>query len=302
MEQRAVTVHADGAVLAGTAVIPEQPRGIAVLISGSGPIDRNSDAKRLALHVMGLLATTLAEAGWASLRYDKRGVGASGGDYWTAGLHDGIADARRAAAHARTLVEGPVVVIGHSEGAVIAVDLASDLGLVDGAVLLAGMAGTGEQTLRYQARVLEPQVPSVVRAIMRLLGTSVAKQQDKQLARLAASTRDTYRVQLVARINAKWFREFLVHDAGAALAAARVPMLAITGGKDTQVDPGDLAVMARIAGERMTAELVPDVDHILRHEPKPVSSPRGYRKQAGKPLDPRVTDLVVGWLSSLDQR
>jgi hypothetical protein len=40
---------------------------------------------------------------------------------------------------------------------------------------------------------------------------------------------------------------------------------------------------------------VPDVTHILRSDDGP---PRlaNYRAQAKRPLDPRVVDLILGWL------
>ena len=297
MVQTPVAYDVGDVRLQGTQVLPADPSGLVVLVSGSGPIDRDSNHRRLPLGVMRLVAESLEAAGWGSVRYDKRGAGASTGDYWTAGLLDNIADARAVVTHVRAEFDGPVLVAGHSEGAVIAADLARDGDLVDGAILLSGVAGTGEQTLRWQAQQLEPQVPAFARAVMRVFGTGVTQQQDKQLAKLAASTRDTYRANGVARINARWFREFLSYDAGEVLADAAVPLLAVTGSKDVQTPASDLEVMASIVGDGITTVLAPDVDHLLRHEPKPVSSPRGYRKQVGKPLDPAVTDALTTWLA-----
>jgi uncharacterized protein len=297
--ERSETFFSDGLRLQGTLLVPRGPVGVAVLVSGSGPVDRNSDHARMPLSVMRLVAETLGMSGWASLRFDKRGVGASEGDYWTAGLRDNIEDARAAVRHVRALLGGPVVVIGHSEGAVISADLAQDAALLDGAILLAGMAGTGDTTLRWQARALEPEIPVPVRALLRVMRTSVANQQDKQLARLAASEKDTYRVQLVSKVNARWVREFLAYDAASALARAAVPVLAVTGSKDVQVNPDDLDRMAQLAPDLLTTVLVPDVDHVLRHEPAARSSPRAYKKQVSQPLDPRVVEAVTTWLAGL---
>ena len=41
---------------------------------------------------------------------------------------------------------------------------------------------------------------------------------------------------------------------------------------------------------------VSDVDHILRHEPGPISNPRHYGRQGKKPIDPRVNEAIVRWL------
>lgn len=55
----------------------------ALLFCGSGPFDRDSNMPGQALNVGGALASTLTGHGMASLRYDDRGVGQSGGDYLT---------------------------------------------------------------------------------------------------------------------------------------------------------------------------------------------------------------------------
>ncbi len=105
------------------------PGPVVLLISGSGPIDRNSNMKRLAIGVMGQMADHLRRNGLGSFRYDKRGVGASGGDYLSTGFHDNVADARAAVDVLRSRPEvdaAQIIVVGHSEGALIATELAAE--------------------------------------------------------------------------------------------------------------------------------------------------------------------------------
>ena len=220
-------------------------------------------------------------------------------DYLSTGLFDELADAEAALAW---LLERPevssVVVIGHSAGALQAVELAVSEPAVTGAVLLAHSAKTGEQTLRWQARQIgDHLVPAPARAIMRLFRTDVLKQQDSAIAKLKATTTDTARIQL-SKVNAKWMREYIAYDPRPALEAATAPMLAITGSKDVQVDPADLATIAETATHATVLE-VADVDHILRPEPGPISNPRHYGKQATRPIDPRVTEAALAWLEAL---
>ena len=91
-------------------------------------------------------------------------------------------------------------------------------------------------------------------------------------------------------------REFIAYDPVPALEAASAPILAITGAKDVQVDPADLDVIATTAAQAQVLAL-PDLDHILRNEPAPISNPRHYGKQAKKPIDPRVIEAILGWLA-----
>ena len=299
MHETRTTFRAAGLSLAGTYTTPkgDGPFPAALLLNGSGPLDRDGNIKRMPLNVSRDLATTLADAGWASFRFDKRGIGESEGEYLPTGFYEELADAEAA----RDWLIGrddvsKVVVIGHSVGAVYAAELAGREPAVDGAILLAATAKTGEETLRWQARQIgDNLVPGPVKALMRLFRTDVLKQQDGAIAKLKATTDDVTRIQL-QKVNARWMREFIAYDPKAALAAAAVPILAITGSKDVQVDPADLSVIAESAPNAQTLEL-PDLDHILRREPADTSNPRHYGRQSKQPIDPRVTQAILDWLT-----
>jgi pimeloyl-ACP methyl ester carboxylesterase len=272
------------ATLAGTVLLPPAGRPVlagAVLITGSGPLDRDANAPRAALGVGRGLAQSLAAAGIASLRYDKRGVGASGGSYLATGFAGNVDDARMAVGSLAAQPECdsvPIFVIGHSEGAMIATAL-------------------GEETVVWQASQIAPSLPKPVTLIMRLLRTDPAKAQRKSLDRLKASTTDVIRMQGV-RVNAKWYREFLAFDPKPALAAITVPVLAITGDKDLQVDPADLEVIAATVRGPVTTRRVPDLTHILRRDPAPPST-RGYRALLKQPVDAVVLSDISQWIESV---
>ncbi|MGI9612850.1 MAG: alpha/beta hydrolase [Acidimicrobiales bacterium] len=274
------------------------PGPAALLISGSGPIDRDSNVKRLPIGVMKQLAAHLGAHGVTSLRYDKRGVGQSDGDYWSSGFNDNVDDARAAieALRARPEIDADrVVVVGHSEGALIASALAADEQLA-GVALLAGTATNGKDVLKWQARQVEPTLPTPVKWLMRLLRQDLVRTQAKRLDRIEASTEDVIRIQFV-KLNAKWFREFMSFEPTQALGDAAVPVLAITGTKDIQVNPADVALIERAVPTPFTGHLVEDVTHLLRAEPG-TASLRTYKKQARQPLDQRVTALLAEWVAT----
>lgn len=299
-----VSVPADDVNLAGVLSTPDGPgpHPAALIIAGSGPLDRNGDVRRLHLGVSRRLAQLLADAGWATLRYDKRGVGASGGDYLSTGFHRELADTRAAfrwlAGRSDT---AEVIAVGHSVGALFAAELAASEPGIDGAILLSYTARDGESTLRWQAGEIGRTVPKPVRWVMGVLGTSIEKQQRLAIARLRATTEPVARIK-GRKVNARWMREFADYSPMPALRAIGVPILAITGSKDVQVDPADLAVIAEVLGPRATTVCAADVDHILRHEEQPMSSPRRYTKQADRPLDPSVTEAVAIWLGGFPPR
>lgn len=285
-------------MLDGTLTVPQtSPGPAALLISGSGPIDRNSNSKQLAINVMGQLATHLAASEIASLGYDKRGVGSSGGNYLAAGLHDNIADARAAleALRARPEVDPTqIFVIGHSEGALIAADLAQDDRLA-GAALLAGTAQNGHDLLTWQARKIASTLPKPVRWLNTCLRRDPVRTQSKRLARIAETRDDVVRMQF-AKLNAKWFREFMCYEPTETLRRVQAPVLAITGSKDLQVDPADIRLIGDVVPTPFTGYVVDDISHLLRSE-SGAPSLRTYHKQARRPVDPGVATLVTDWMA-----
>jgi pimeloyl-ACP methyl ester carboxylesterase len=284
--------------LAGTLTVPDGPgpHPGALLVPGSGPVDRDSNHAKLPIGVTRELAEALADSGFATFRYDKRGVGESPGDWLAAGLGDNIDDASAAltALRAQPEVDGDrVVAVGHSEGALIVAALAARQEVPAGVALISGSATPGAELLQWQARKVGPSLPVPVRVLLRLMGTNVLKQVTENHRKIRATTTDVARIG-GRKINAKWTREFLAHDPATDLARITVPVLAVTGAKDLQVDPADLDRIARLVRRQVETHEVPDVNHILRTQPG-TPTIRTYRKDATRPVDQRVLDLVTDW-------
>ena len=289
-------------LLAGTLTLPDAPAPVpaVLLAAGSGPLDRDSNHRRVRFDVTRALAHALADGGLASLRYDKRGVGASPGDWRAAGLYDNVDDLARAreALAARPEVDaGRVLLAGHSEGALLAAALAARGDRVAGVVLLAMSATPGAELLRWQARGIAPTLPTPVRGLLRLLRTDLEARTAANHRKVLGTTTDVARVDGV-RVNARWTREFLLHDPRADLARLTVPVLALTGDKDLQVPADDLAVLAATVPGPVEVQRVPDLTHTLRRQPR-VASMRHYREELRRPVDPEVLATVVAWCRSV---
>jgi alpha/beta superfamily hydrolase len=293
-----ITFDSDGRTLAGTFLPVPAPVAAALLIVGSGRTDRNSDVRlpggqRLRGGITRAVAEALAAVGVSTLRYDKRGVGASGGDYLTTGMQQRLADAQAALGWLSARTAGlPLLVVGHSEGTYYAAQLAGNGG-VAGAVLLSGSARSGGEVLAWQTEQLADKLPPTARLVLRLMRTDVIKSQRRNQARIMASSADVIRLQGV-RVNARWVRDFVRYDPAVALARVTEPVLAITGGHDLQVPPADVESMGKLVRGPFEGHVLGDLSHMLRPDPDCVG-PRGYRRATRQPVSPQVLDLITAW-------
>jgi pimeloyl-ACP methyl ester carboxylesterase len=231
----------------------------------------------------------------STLRFDKRGVGASGGDYLTAGMDQRAADARAARDWLAAKTAGlPLIAIGHSEGTYYAAQQAAD-GLAAGAVLLSGPARTGADVLTYQVAELSSRLPAAAKLILRMMRTDVEHAQRKNLDKILTAQSDVIRLQ-GQRVGARWVRDFVAYDPKPSLARITVPVLAITGAHDLQVPPEDVAAMGRLVTGPFEGHVVPDLSHLLRPDPDSIG-PRGYRRQLRQPVSTEVLTLITDWVA-----
>ena len=297
IEQRWTTP--DGTQLTGTLELPNPPQReplpSVLLISGSGPLDRNSNTDGQRLDIARAIAGHLATLGIATLRFDKRGTGASGGDYATTGFNDETDDAATALHHLAKLEgidAGRIAVIGHSAGATIAIRLAASEPAVAAAVLLAAASSPGEHVLEWQSDRIGRTLPgpnwltgNIFRAIQRRSRAKLTNPETEQSAAAAGP------------VSGRWLREYATYDPADDLSRISCPVLAITGAKDLQVDPAELATIAALVTGPCRTEAPADLTHILRSTAKPPTISE-YRKLVDIPVDRDALTTVGQWLTT----
>jgi pimeloyl-ACP methyl ester carboxylesterase len=144
--------------LSGTLTLPEQEKTIKVpciiLITGSGAQDRNEEI--LGHRPFLVLADRLTRAGYAVLRMDDRGTGKSEGVFNGATSADFAADIEAAIAFVTSLPyldAQKIILMGHSEGGMIANIVAAKHNEIYGVISLAGPGLLGS-TLLIEQQVL----------------------------------------------------------------------------------------------------------------------------------------------------
>jgi pimeloyl-ACP methyl ester carboxylesterase len=141
--------------LSGTLTHPEQDKLIktpcVILITGSGPQDRNEEI--LGHRPFLVLADQLTRSGYGVLRMDDRGTGKSEGVFNGATSKDFVTDIESAIAFVKTLTyidTQKIILMGHSEGGMIANMVAAKHPEVYGVISLAGPGVLGSTLLKEQ--------------------------------------------------------------------------------------------------------------------------------------------------------
>jgi len=161
--QRPIDLDTGQGVLHGSLLLPQQatPPPVVLIIAGSGPTDRDGNNPASGrIDNLKRLALLLANEHIASVRYDKRGVAASQPatpDERNLSVERYVADvvawSRKLKADPRF---GPLILVGHSEGALIA-SLAAEQAGASAVITLAGSGRPMADVLREQlARRMPP--------------------------------------------------------------------------------------------------------------------------------------------------
>ncbi len=279
-----------GHTLAGTLTLPkgasrDKPVGAIVTVTGSGPQDRDEAIGLEGFQPFRQIADSLGRSGIAVLRMDDRGTGASGGTFKGSTSADLAEDVRAALAYLRTRSEirsDRLGVLGHSEGAIIAPMVAEKEPTLRAIVLLAGIAKPGRTALHFQI-----------------------KNSYERDAKLTPEKRTESIAAIPARIDAMaaadpWMKFFLTHDPASTMRRVKTPVLILTGSRDQQAVPEEVALMEqafKAAGNRdVTARVLPDLNHLFVHDTD--GFPGNYAKlPAPVMVDSKMLTIVTEWLS-----
>ncbi len=288
-----VAVESGGAVLHGSLRLPDGKSDFPaiLLIAGSGPTDRdgNSTVPGVKPATLKLLGEGLAANGIASLRFDKRGVGASAAAMTKeADLRFGtyVDDAEAWAAflkrqpHVRCLY-----ILGHSEGALIGA-LAAARTKVCGYISISGAGFAADDVILRQMkdRGTPPALLQTATDIMAHLkrGELVADVPPQ----FAALFRPSVQPYLIS-----WF----AIDPAGAVAAVPAPVLLLQGTTDIQVSVEDARRLAK-AAPKAKLVLLDGVNHVLKLAPAALQDNLATYADPAIPLAPKVVPAIVDFV------
>ena len=265
-----VQIPSIGFHLAATITRPPSapaPLPAVILIAGSGPTDR--DETVAGIPVFGHVARDLVAAGFAVVRYDKRGVGQSGGRVESATLADYAEDARQVLLwleKQKGIDKDRIAIVGHSEGGLVAMLTAGrERGKVAALALIATPSASGNEVVLEQQKHILSKMP--IDDAQR--EEKIALQQKINTAVIKGTGWADIPIQARRAADTPWFYSFLTFDPEKAMNETRQPVLIVQGELDTQVMPHHADKLAEMARDRKGAKVavevvkVPGVNHLL---------------------------------------
>lgn len=280
-----------------------------VIIAGSGEVDR--DGMIMPLNMKGNmykdLAHLITNLGVVTLRFDKRGAGASRGEFMKAGMWDLVSDVE---AVINYLKEQPfvdsenIILVGHSEGCMLAT-VVNARTPVNGLVLLTGAAESLEEATKRQREIIYKELKEqkgIKGKLMRLLNIEKRgeKQAQKATEKMINSKKDIVKIGFKP-MNAKWFREHFQHDIYKDLQQVTCPVLAIAADKDFQANPEKAKRIGDYVQGDSEVYVVKNMDHTLKYfegDFKALEFKKIYTEGADKPLHPELEGIIVNWMDA----
>jgi pimeloyl-ACP methyl ester carboxylesterase len=295
-----VTIPASGFNIAGT--LTRHAGGgdgrmpAVVLLPGQNATDR--DSVIAGVPFLAQIAGALADAGIVSLRFDRRGFGQSGGRAESATLSDFAEDAKTVVKY---LADRPFVdsrrigILGHAEGAWVALLTTAREGKVKAAVLIAAPASTGADFVLEQQQVQLDQ--------LKIAGADRQAKVDlqKQINEAVLTGKGWEQIpREYRRADTPWLQSFLRFDPARALKDVDEPLLILTGTLDREVPAANadrLAALARQVSDSKSVEVVTveGVNHLL--VPAAKGDVGEYGSLADRTVSKEATSAISGWLS-----
>ena len=311
-------------VLAGTLVVPEEAQTGTVVLFVTGSGDHVRDQVISGTPMFKVLAGALADAGIASLRLDDRGTGASTGPTaMQSTTADRVEDMRAAMAWLRTCPLGDfsrMGVMGHSEGAAIAIQMGAKNPTPDFVVLLAAPALPGKEVwLSQQFEGLKDErfddttvvnSQNFLREAVRLsAGGATPTEMATNTKRLfhligidPATDEGKESVEgFISFMSNPWMRYYLSYDPAPDLQRLAVPTLALYGSHDQLTlpalnAPALLQGLIQANNTHYTLKVIPEQDHFFLRKP---GEPVGVHVYQQMVLSEELCHILTHWMNEL---
>lgn len=252
--------------LQGTLYMPagDSVRTVVLIVSGSGSADRDGNKTMMRNNALRMYAYALANQNIASVRFDKRGVGASkpsSGDKnsITLSKHISDVDAWIRQMHRDRRFQS-VIVAGHSEGALLALAAVAQGAPADALISISGMGRSASDLLKDQLSHQPTQIREIAYDIIDTL--SQGRRVDNVPIFLQSLFNPAAQSHLMSLFKI---------DPQNEIRQITIPILLLHGGMDVEVKVDD-ARLLKAANVNARIVIIHSMNHVLKDCPNNIKA------------------------------
>jgi len=297
---RDVYIPAIGFSIAATLTRPANAGGrlpAVVLVPGAGP--ENRDEITSGVPVFSQLAGAIAQAGFVAVRYDKRGVGQSGGRAESAAIADFAADLSGIVEWLRKQKDidpNRIVLAGYGDGGAVAMTAAMRDKKIGGLALLGVSGQKGQDLILWQqqhalAKSSEPAADKQAK---------IALQQRIIDAAIKGRGWEAVPPSIRRQADSPWFTSWLLFDPAAAIKQLKQPILILQGALDTTIPPDTASYLEQLGRARKVPAsatrkvVLAGLNHFF--VPARTGEPEEYPTLDAKTISGDATSALALWL------
>ncbi|MGV1004974.1 MAG: alpha/beta hydrolase family protein [Candidatus Nanopelagicales bacterium] len=317
-----LTWELDGITMYATVTRPaaEGPFPGVVMVAGSGPTDRDWNSPALPGNngSARLLAQSLADAGFASLRYDKRASGPHVAENlpsligrMSMATHLGeLACAVQALADQSFVDPSRLVGLGNSEGTIHLLHYATSPQPVPLAgLILASPPGRPLGEVLHSQLALQLTLTPGSAELLPLVEQASARYSAGEPMNPDPRLPEMVRMVLASfetPANLPFARELWNEDTTSLVPQVQIPTLILIGAKDVQVDAradGQPLQKAAEGCANVTFAFPENANHVLKEDTRTAAeiaaAPGTGYNEPGTRLDPEALDAILNWLAAV---
>ncbi len=332
VEEVTIPNEKDNLELGATLTLPKNKKAkkIVILISGSGPQNRDEEVKAFNHRPFLVLSDHLTKKGIGVLRFDDRGVAKSTGNHTTATSADFASDVQAIVTYLKKrkdLKKMSIGLAGHSEGGMIAPMVAANHKDVDFIILLAGPGIPSDQLLLRQTKDLssasgaEENLQKKTLALNKKLYAFIKKNSDlddeafkkgleAELEKgleifsdeeMQGQSKENIIQAQLATASSPWFRYFIAFEPHKNLEAIKCPVLALNGTLDLQVSAkenlqGIENALKKGGNKNYTIQALEGLNHLFQKAETGVVE---EYKEIEETMNEDMMDIVANWINEL---
>ena len=308
--------------LAGTLTLPKDKKNfpIVIIISGSGPQNRNGDLFGHSLYYV--IAHHLSQNGIGVLRYDERGVGASEGDFKTGSIDtfsDDVVAAMSYLKSRKDLSRSCLGLIGHSLGGIIAPNVASQTKEIDFLILLAAPGISGDSLMLRQKEIIErkmglpeaqiTQGQNLMRSLYDILiqHTNIGQNLEEQINQKLTQTYgvqlpEQQRLAIIKQLTSKEILSLIKANPSQNLEKLKIPMLVLNGNLDLQVNAADNLTAIKKALKNNPKAQIKSLENLNHMFQESLSGEISEYYTNTQTISPEVLEIISSWIVGLKNK